>query len=282
MTKTVLRLLGAAAILAAPVLLASCILLENPEGDNPGWRTTPDQGTRPGATEFRKTVSFAAGGTLTLENNYGDVSITGWDRDEVQVVARAATVERQPNSSARQYRIRKVTPEVVIQETAAGGLLVRTPTFEGAGEPPAVDFEIRVPNSVDLKGLKMSEGDLTIADVYGRIEASIDQGDLSISNFSGTLKATLGIGNADIEALDLRERDEITATTRRGDVFLRLEPNVGAIVEADAGRGQVASDFELGTRLPAPAVKGWIGQGGPSIILRTAEGQIRIIRTQGR
>lgn len=283
MTKTIQRSLRAAAILALPALLASCILLENPAGDDPGWRTVPDRSApRPGATEFRRTVAFAAGETLSLENDYGDVSITGWDRDQVEVVARAATVERQTDTSARPYRIRKVTPEVEILETASGGLLVRTPTFEGAGEAPAIDFEIKAPNSLVLTGLKMSEGGLTIADVYGRIEASIDQGDLSISNFSGTLRATLGIGSADVEALDLREGDEIAVTTRRGDVFLRLEPNAGAVVEADAGRGQVTSDFDLGARLPARTVKGWIGQGGPSVILRTGEGRIRIIRTSAR
>jgi hypothetical protein len=279
MTKTLLRSLAAAAVLASAVLAASCILLDNPEGEEPGWRTFPDQGVPRGATEFRRTLEFAAGGTLSLENDYGDVSITGWDRDQVEVLARAATVEKQPDTSARPYRIRKVTPEVEIQETASGGLLIRTPTFEGTGEAPAIDFEIKVPNSVILAGLRMSEGDLSIADVYGRVEASIDQGSLSVTNFSGALRATLGVGSADVEALDLREGDEITITTRRGDLDLRLEPNTNAIVEADAGRGEVTSDFALGTKLPAPAVKGWIGQGGPSIILRTGDGRIRIIRT---
>lgn len=280
MTKTVRRSLAAAAVLFAAVLAASCILLENPEGEEPGWRTFPEAAVER-ATEFRKTLAFAPGGTLTLENDYGDVSITGWDREEVQITARAATVEERPDTAGRPYHIRKVTPEVEVQETPGGGLLVRTPTYEGAGEAPAVDFDIKVPSSIVLSGLRMSEGDLTIADVFGRIEASVDQGSLVITNFSGTLRATLGTGGADVEALDLREGDEITVTTRRGDIDLHLEPNANAIVEADAGRGEVTSDFTLGakTKLPAPAVKGWIGQGGPSIILRTGEGRIRIIRT---
>lgn len=278
MTKTALRSLGAAAILASALLAASCILLENPEGEEPGWRTIPERGVRP-AEEFRKTLPFASGGTLSLENDYGEVSITGWDREEVEIVARAATVEQQPEASSRPYRIRKVTPEVEVQETADGGLLIRTPTYEGPGDAPAVDYDIKVPNSIVLSGFRMSEGDLTITDVYGRIEASVDQGNLSISNFSGTLRATLGVGSADVEALDLREGDEVTVVTRRGDLVLHLEPNANAIVEADAGRGQVTSDFSLGVKLPAPAVKGWIGQGGPSIILRTGEGRIQIVRT---
>jgi len=267
-------------LLAVPAaaLLTSCILISDPEGE-PGWRTIPkpsDETTTSG-TEFRQTVDLAAGGTLSLENDYGNVEITGWDRDSVEVVARSAAVERQRQRSAREYSDRDLAPEVEILERS-GGLLVRTPTFEGPGRPPAVDFKVRVPNSIDLTGIRISEGNLDISDVFGRLEVSVDQGDLLVSNYSGPVRATVATGNADIEVLDLREGDEITITARRGDIILRLESGAGAIVEADAPRGEVVSDFDLGKKLPASAVKGWIGQGGPNVILRASEGRIEIVK----
>lgn len=272
MREPFLRLSWVVAVIA---LSASCILVSNPEGE-PNWRTTPEPGTRAMGTEFRQTVPFAAGGSLALENDYGDVQITGWDRESVEVVAKAATVESQPRRSARQYRIRKVTPQVEIRETDSG-LLIRTPTFEGPGEAPAVDYEIRVPNSVVLTGIRLSEGNLSISDVFGRIEASVDKGDLSVSNYSGRVHATVGIGNADVEVLDLREGDEITVSTRKGDIVLHLESGAGAIVEADAPRGEVRSDFDLGVKMPISTVKGWIGQGGPAVMLRASDGRIQIV-----
>ena len=275
MSKTFLKPLAAAVIVSAFV---SCLYFENPEGE-PGWRTTPDQSAGP-APEFRRTVPFTPGKTLSLENDYGDVSITGWNRAEVEVVARAATVESQPEGSNRPYRIRKVTPEVEILETEQG-LLVRTPTFEGAGEAPAVDYELKVPSEIVLTGIRISEGSLTVANVFGRIEASIDQGHLAVANFSGPLRVSLGTGGADVEVLDLRESDEVSVTTRRGDITLRLEPGVTASVEANAPHGEVTSDFDLGVRLPAPTVKGLIGRGGPSIILMTSEGRIQILKSGG-
>jgi DUF4097 and DUF4098 domain-containing protein YvlB len=274
MKKALFGAFGAAALTA---LFASCILIPDTEGE-PGWRTTPEPGTVSPPSEFRQTFDSAPGRTLSLENDYGDVTITGWDRDQVEVVAKAATVEPQPQGSARPYRIRKVTPEVEVQETE-DGLLVRTPTFEGPGQAPAVDYEVSVPNSVVLTGIRISEGNLAIADVFGRVEASVDQGDLSIRNYSGPLRATVGTGNADVEVLDLRDRDEISITSRKGDISLRLEPGVNAIVEADAPRGEVSSDFDLGVKLPAPTVKGWIGQGGPAVFMRAFDGRIRIIKT---
>jgi hypothetical protein len=275
MTK---RLIGALAAAAMAVLLASCILLDNPEGEEPGWRTFPGSESPGPIPEFRRTVPFAPGGTLTLENDAGDVSVTGWDREEVEIVARAAVVEAGPEGAARPYRIRKVAPDVEIKETETG-LLVRTRSFEGPGEAPAVDYEIKVPQDVVLQPIRMSDGDLAVADVYGRIEAAVDQGDCSIANFSGSLKVNVGDGNADVEVLDLREGDEVSVTSRQGDIVLRLEAGIAASVEANAPHGGVSSDFDLGIRLPAPSVKATIGPGGASIILMASNGRVRIIKT---
>ncbi len=297
MVKPPLR--AALAILAAGLLTASCILMDNPEGDKPGWRRTPDrEGGRPAdegraatgartrpapaaAAEFRETVDLGPGGTLSLENDYGDVEIVGWDRDEVEVVARssAAASDRREQRSARQGGGR-AAPAVEVRETSRG-LLVRTPTFEGPGRPPAVHYEVRVPHSIRLSGIRVSEGDLTIEDVFGGLEAAVDEGSLRVRNYSGPLRATVGIGTADVEVLDLRDGDEITITSIRGDIVLRLESGAGAIVEADAPRGEVNSEFDLGKRLPASTVKGWIRQGGPAVILRAADGRIEIVRTRG-
>ena len=133
-------------------------------------------------------------------------------------------------------------------------------------------------DSVVLTGIRLSEGDLTVSDIFGKLEASVDQGGLLVENFSGAVDVTVGTGDADVEVLDLREEDTITITSRRGDIVLRLESGVGAIVEADAPRGRVRSDFDLGVELPAATVKGWIGEGGPNIILRAPNGRVEIVK----
>jgi hypothetical protein len=276
MSRQILKPILAAAAVTA--LLASCILIPDPEGDDPGWRTPPDsEAAAPAGPEFRDTVDFAPGGAVSLENDYGDVAITGWDREAVEVVAMTAAAPTEPQRSARMGGSRAGRPGVEVRRTGAG-LLIRAPTFEGPGRPPAVAFGVRVPASVELTGIRISVGDLIVADVYGRLEASVDEGRLTVRNFSGPLRATVGTGDADVEVLDLRDGDEITISARRGDIVLRLEPSVNAIVEADAPRGEVVSDFPLGQKLPAASVKGWIGQGGPNILLRAAAGRIRIVK----
>jgi hypothetical protein len=269
MRKTLLK----ASVAAAAVLFgAACIIAPNP-GESTGWRTIAQPGT---GNEIQETIDFPAGGTLSLENDYGDVKITGWDRDSVKIIARAVVPESRQQRSARQYRVRKSEPDVEIRETD-NGLLIRTRTFEGPGDPPAVAYEVRVPNSVVLTGIRISEGSLSISDVFGRLEASLDQGDLRVSNFSGPVDATIGTGDATVEVLDLREDDSISISSRKGNIVLRLESGTGAIIEADAPLGEVRSDFDLGVKMPVSTVKGWIGEGGATVILRASNGRIEIV-----
>ncbi|HSA95050.1 MAG TPA: hypothetical protein VLJ16_03305 [Acidobacteriota bacterium] len=262
---------------AALVLAAACIILPD-AGEDGGWRTTPESPDSPSAVEpneFRETVDFAPGSTLSLENDYGSVEITGWDEESAEIVARSVEEPSGRPGSARISRGRGTRPNVEIREVREG-LLVRTPSFEGPGTPPVVNYEIRVPADVVLAGLRISQGDLKISDVYGRIQASLDAGNLTVINYSGKVEATIGTGDADVEVLDLRDSDSITITSRRGDIILRLERGVEAIVEADAPRGEVRSEFDLGVKLPVATVKGWIGRGGPNIILKAADGRIDI------
>lgn len=260
--------------ITAVAISAACIILPN-AGESEGWRTISTRGTRTG-TEFRETLDFSPGSTLSLENDYGNVEIRGWDRDAVEVVAKAGAAGSRTERSTRTPR-----PDVEVRN-AENGVMIRTRTFEGPGEPPAVDYDVRVPNSVILTGIRISEGNLSVADVFGRLEASLDRGDLTVENYSGAVDVTIGTGNADVEVLDLHEEDAITLSSRSGDILLHLETGAGAIVEADAPRGRVRSDFDLGVPLPAPAVKGWIGQGGPNIVLRASSGQIEIASIKDR
>lgn len=261
---------------AALALAAACIILPDP-GEGGGWRTVPEpsSASRSSGPEVRETADLRPGSTFSLENDYGNVEITGWDREAAEIVAGSPGEPSGRPASARISRERPARPDVEVREIR-GGLLVRTRSFEGPGRPPVVDYQVRVPNDVLLSGLRISEGDLKISDVFGRIEASIDQGNLTVINYSGPVEAAIGTGDADVEVLDLRETDSITITSRRGDIVLRLEAGAGAIVEADAPRGEVRSDFDLGVKLPARTVKGWIGQGGPNIILKASDGRIDI------
>lgn len=263
MKKTLL-----AASLAAAVVLsaAACIMVMDP------GRTAPWQPRG----EFRRTVDLSAGGTLALENDYGNVEVTGWEKDSVEVVAQSAAGEPGRERKVRAYGFWEVKPAVEITQTD-GGLTIRTRPFEGPGDPPAVDYTISVPNSISLSGIRVGKGNLTVSGVFGRAEASIDEGNLFVSNFSGSVDASVGKGSVDVEVIDVRDQDTIALSSREGDIILRLEPGTGARIEAEAPRGEVRSELGLGVKTPAPSVSGRIGSGGAAITLKAWDGRIEII-----
>jgi hypothetical protein len=263
MKKALLRASFAA---AAALLSVACIMVMDPE------RTTSWQPRG----EFRKTVEFAAGGTIVLENEAGNVEIVGWDKDAVEVVAQGAAANPGEKRKVRAYGFWEIKPDVEIKKMD-GSLSVRTRPFDGPGDLPAVDYAIRVPNSIVLSGIRMEEGNLTISDVFGRIEGSLERGDIAVSNFSGSVDLFIGTGSADVEVLDVRDQDTIAISSREGDIVLRLGADTGARIEAEAPLGQVRSDLDLGAKTPAPNVSGRIGSGAAVVTLKAADGKIEII-----
>jgi hypothetical protein len=259
-------LLTASLAVAAAVVSAACIMVMDPE-QTTSWQPRG---------EFRQTVEFAAGGTLALENGSGNVEIIGWDKDAVEIVAQGASAEPGEKRKVRAYGFWEIKPDVEIKQ-ADGRLSIKTRPFDGPGDLPAVDCTIRVPNSVILGPIRMGVGDLTVSDVFGRIEASLDNGGLAVSNFSGSVDLSIGTGSADVEVLDVRDQDTIAISSRQGDIVLRLGAGTSARVEAEAPRGEVRSDFDLGTKTPAPGVSGRIGTGGASVKLKAADGRIEIL-----
>jgi hypothetical protein len=258
--------LAAALAAGAVFVAAACIMVMDPETDV----SSVPRG------EFRKTVEFRPGGTLSLENDIGNVEITGWEKDSVEVFAQGTAEETGKTRRVRAYGFWELKPDVEVRPTD-DGLTIRTRALDGPGGPATVDYMIRVPNSVILREIRIGEGNLTVSDLFGRLEASLDKGDLRVSNFSGSVDASVGEGQVDVEVLDLRDDDSIALVSRQGDIVLRLEAGAGAGVEAEAPGGEVRSEFDLGVKTPASSVKGRIGPGGAKIRLKAADGKIEIL-----
>jgi len=257
---------AAAALAAAAVLFsAACIMVMDPETEG-SWQPRG---------EFRKTYDFPPGGTVTLENDAGNVEITGWDKDAVEIVAQGTAGQAAKERKVRAYGFWELKPDVEVERTD-GGLAIRTRPFDGPGEMTAVDYTVRVPSSVKLQAVLRGEGGLTVSDVFGRLEASLERGDLRVVNFSGSIDASVGAGAIDVEALDLRSDDAISLTSDEGDIVLRLEPGAPAVLEAEAPRAEVRSEIDLGARTPAPSVRGRVGEGGAVIKLKAADGRVDI------
>lgn len=250
-------------LLAGLLLSSSCLILDLP------WYT---EGGYQG--EFQKVVSLEPGGTVVLDNPAGDVEIRGWDRNEVEIIARREGGSTMhwglfPGSAIR------TQPRVSV-ETANNIVTIKSFASKDGDIQPIVRYEISVPESVKLKDIRIGKGSLTVGDVYGEMAVSIDEGDLIVENYSGLLDAQVGLGSVEAELLDLRNEDRVMVTVRVGDIDLSLEKQAGAKLDATAEAGEIASDFDLKAAPPLRKVKAQIGSGQAFITLKALKGNIRL------
>ena len=119
-------------------------------------------------TEFRQLYSLGPNGRVTIQNQYGNVSITGWDRDDVLVEA----VKRSSDP-------RRLDDARIVVEPADGALLIRT-QYAGPDtqHAPKVEYRILVPRNANLEDVKLGNGGLVISGVAGTVKASSVNGNI--------------------------------------------------------------------------------------------------------
>ena len=268
MKKTMV--LGCAAA-AAVLALGACIFPLS-------WPDTEPADGQSGA--FVRTVALEPGGTVQLENVLGDIEIRGWDKSEVEI-----TAEEDWNAPFR-GRIwmpgRRIgTPDIEVV-TADRVVKIRARLPEREQEIRSLRFTLMVPRSVNLDTIRTREGDVAIADLYGKVRVEVERGRVQVENFSGSLDLAVGRGSVEAEVLDVRPDDVLKIVARDGDISLLLPDDAAIRVEAEAG-GAVTSEFDLGRELPARKVEGRIGAGGgAALTLSAPQGNVRLLKAKGR
>lgn len=229
-------------------------------------------------SEFHKTLALKSGGTLSLENANGNIKIQGWDEERVDITA----VEKRgyPRSPRFYfYGTRELEPDIQIQ-SSDDMIRIKTPTAGKEDEFRLVHYDLRVPRSIKLNGIRNGRGDIQIADVFGSVQIGQEEGDITLKNFSGAVDIALVSGSVEAELLDIRPEDEVRIKTEQGDIVLYLEPGAGAQLEANAPEGDISSDIDLKQPLPAKTVSVRLGEGGASISLSALHGVIKIKKVE--
>jgi len=228
--------------------------------------------------EFSRTVDFASGGSVVLENHAGEVLVSGWDRETVEIQARGR-IRHTGRSNVRLYGLWNLRPNVKV-DLKADELRIRTVAPEWPAATLEVQYTVNVPASVNLREIRLDRGKIDVADVYGRLGIKAGNVDVSVRNFSGSLEAEVARGSADAEVLDIRAGDVVSIRVGRGDIVLRLEAEAAAEVTARAENGKVVSEFELETGPEGRSAAGRLGAGGASIRLETGNGDIKILKVK--
>ncbi len=160
----------------------------------------------------------------------------------------------------------------------------------------SVRVELSVPGESDLD-LHSGDGNLTADGVKGRTRLSTGDGNIDARSLDGPLFARTGDGNLrlegrfeDLEAGTGDGNVEVEAAsgskigmgwslhTGDGNLTLRCADDLSADLDAHTGDGKIRLDFPVTTSgsLKENTIEGKMNGGGPTLKLRSGDGDIRI------
>lgn len=252
-------------------LLLSCII---PVVYYPGQERLPSSWSK-----FYKVISLNPGGTISLENYYGDIEILGWDKDEVEVLAEEGRGGYY-RGYVRFYGLG--SPRLKIDLDKFDNFLkIKTPDLGEMNDVRTIHYFLNVPRSIHLKDIRNKSGDIVISDLYGQINIDQEEGDVKIENYSGSCEISLKSGSVQAEFLDLRKEDEIRITLQEGDMTLFFQPEASFRLEASAPNGNISSEFDLGQLLPAKRISAQTSDGKSILSLTSFNGDIILKKIKG-
>ena len=219
-----------------------------------------------------RSVTVGASRALTVDGRTNSgISVHGWDRNEIQVLA---MIQTNANSEAE---ARDLARGINIQTN--GGQIRADGPSTGRRESWSVSYDIYVPRQTDLT-LTANNGGVSIESVTSRISAETENGGLSLNDVSGDVRGRTVNGGINAEltgdrwigsGLDLR--------TSNGGVRLTIPSNYSANLETGTVNGSVNVDFPVTIQGRfGKEFNTTLGAGGATVRATTTNGGVTIRR----
>jgi len=224
-------------------------------------------------SEFRQVYSLNPNGRVVVQNLYGDVHITAWDRDQVLVQAVKRTSDP-----------RRIDDAQIVVDSSTSLVSIRT-QYAGldAEHPASVDYRIMVPRSANLENVKLINGGLSISGVAGPIKASSVNGSIRAEKLEGQAELSTVNGRLDAAFEKVSRANPINLTSVNGAIQLSLPTDASAEVDAKNLSGGIDTEFGRpwhsaeGHRL-----KALLNRGGTPIHVHNVNGGISIKSVMAR
>ncbi len=219
--------------------------------------------------EFHKTVPLNANGRVSLENVNGNVEITGWQRNEVQIDA--------VKSARDQQRLKEAKIEV---EGSGDAVEIRTRYPEGRSnnEPASVHYTLHIPPGAEVDKVSLVNGNLAISQVSGEVNANLVNGKLTAHDLAGRATFSTVNGSSDVEYRTLNNVSEVKISAVNGAINLLLPSSPNADVSASSVNGNIKTDFpmQVESKFMSRRLTGTLGSGGTRIALSNVNGSTHI------
>ncbi len=234
-----------------------------------GWDRDRD---RENACEVRDTTIAARGGRITVDGGMnGGITVRGWDRNEIRVVAKMQAQAR--NAADANDLLKDIRIETGSTIRANGPRMMRS-------EGWSVSFEVWVPRRADLD-LETHNGGIRVADVEGTINFDAVNGGVRLYNLAGSVRGDTQNGSVSVSLAGDRWRGEgLDARTQNGSVEIEVPARFNAELETGTVNGRFDLDFPVTVsgRL-GRTISTRLGDGGARVRVMTTNGSVRLRRS---
>ncbi len=268
----------------------------------------------------KKTFKVERGGELEIEADRGNVEVRNFDGDEVRItVERTVSVDR-ADEAKDILELHKLDMskkgDAVIVSSRVEERRFKFRDWRG-DDKLRIRIIVEVPTqfhvvattaagNVDVDGLegeldvRSGAGNVTIGDVRGEVSVITGSGNVELGHVVGPITVHSGAGNVELRgaagttevstgAGDVRAfiaeqpLDDSEFVTGAGNVTVYLADNIGVSVDAMA-RGNCTTDFPLRVegRWMLKKLEGELNGGGPELAMKSAIGNVSLMRMRGR
>jgi DUF4097 and DUF4098 domain-containing protein YvlB len=223
--------------------------------------------------EFRGLYQLGPEGRIVIQNLYGNVSITAWDRDDVLVEATKHSTDS-----------RRLNDAQVVVDSSSGLVSIRTQyTGTDAEHPASVEYHIMVPRRANLEDVRLINGGLSIRGVTGPVKASSVNGSIHAEKLEGQAELSTVNGRLDADFQRVDRTQSISLSSVNGAIRLSLPAGAGATVTAQNLSGGIDADFGRVWRAPdGHRLQAAVNGGGAPIRVKNVNGGISIQSGWGR
>jgi len=229
-----------------------------------------------------KRYPLSAGGTVSLENVNGDVTIEVWENSEVWV--RAVKSASSPellerlkvdiDASSSAVRIDTEYPSTRRSKDEAHEHAKREP-----GSFSKVEYTLTIPRTAVVDEMELVNGNLMIIGVEGGVEAETVNGNIIVRGGAGDASLSTVNGGIELYADRLSYGESIDLETVNGTLDLYLAASAGAEISAESVNGTLRNDFGIEVhkgKYVGSDLKGSVGGGGARVSLETVNGSITV------
>lgn len=253
--------------------VASCVLLLTA-----GWAA--------GFEGFQETIDkrfpLSAGGTVSLDNVNGDVTIEAWENAEVWV--------RAVKSASSQELLDDLKVKI---DASSSAIRIDTeyPSNRSSdrrdhdhekgkhGGHSKVEYTLTIPRTAVIDEVNLVNGNLLIVGVEGGMEAETVNGNIIVRDGAGDASLSTVNGGIELYADRLSYGETIDLETVNGTVDLYLAASAGAEIRAESVNGKLSNDFGIEVhkgKYVGSDLKGTVGGGGARVNLETVNGSITV------